>query len=212
MNSNFEELKGLVISWAQERDLYEKGDSKTQALKLVEEVGELAAAILKDKPKETKDALGDIQVVLINLSVLLSLEQQTSYDLEECLAIAYDEIKRRKGKMVNGNFVKDGGDGLRTITLGSYENLPYIQAQLSSTQRSATLEMDPVDTHVNDHELVIEIVAAKGKEDSVLPGFYWYSDLAEFAVESYTVSGQYYIDMERLIASPRLIHKITSSI
>lgn len=90
-----------IYRWAEERGLYESGDPKTQTLKLQEEVGELARAILKDNVLEQKDAVGDIFVVLVNLSRLLGL------DIAECIFIAYDEIKDRKGKMKNGTFIKE---------------------------------------------------------------------------------------------------------
>lgn len=90
-----------IYRWAEERGLYESGDPKTQTLKLQEEVGELARAILKGEILEQKDAVGDIFVVLVNLSRLLDL------DIAECIFSAYDEIKNRKGKMINNTFVKE---------------------------------------------------------------------------------------------------------
>ena len=90
-----------IREWATERGLYERGDSKTQTLKLMEEVGETARAILKSDEPEVKDGLGDILVVLINLSHLCG------YKLEDCLAEAYSVISKRKGKMINGTFVKE---------------------------------------------------------------------------------------------------------
>ena len=62
-----------IRQWARERGLYAKGDPKTQALKLVEEMGELAQAILKDDKAEFQDAIGDCVVVLTNLAELLDL-------------------------------------------------------------------------------------------------------------------------------------------
>lgn len=38
---------------------------------------------------------------------LIILAQQQGWTLEECLQYAYDEIKNRKGKTINGTFVKD---------------------------------------------------------------------------------------------------------
>jgi len=91
----------LIRDWADERGLYENGDPKTQALKLVEEVGETCRAILKNDFEETVDGIGDCVVVLVNLSELMGV------DIETCIAAAYDEIKDRKGKMVNGTYKKD---------------------------------------------------------------------------------------------------------
>jgi NTP pyrophosphatase (non-canonical NTP hydrolase) len=94
------EFKSIRI-WAQERGIYEKGDSKTQFIKLQEEAGELAKAILKKDREELIDAIGDCVVVLTNLAALEGLQ------IEECISAAYKVISKRKGKMVNGTFVKN---------------------------------------------------------------------------------------------------------
>ena len=91
----------LIREWADERGLYENGDPKTQALKLVEEVGEIARAVLKDDIDEVIDGIGDAVVVLTNLAELHDVS------IEECIASAYGVISKRTGKMVNGTFVKD---------------------------------------------------------------------------------------------------------
>ena len=91
----------LIRLWASERGLYTQGDPKTQALKLVEEVGETCRAILKDNHKQTIDGIGDCVVVLTNLAELCGT------DIEHCITVAYDEIKNRTGKMSNGTFKKD---------------------------------------------------------------------------------------------------------
>ena len=90
----------LIRDWAQVRGLYNKGDSKTQYVKLMEEVGELAQGLLKEDRAEVQDAIGDIVVVLTNLA---HLEQMR---IEDCVTSAYDQIKDRKGSMNNGTFVK----------------------------------------------------------------------------------------------------------
>jgi len=91
----------LIRDWADERGLYENGDTKTQALKLVEEVGETCRAILKEDREEVIDGIGDCVVVLTNLAELVGVP------IEICIAAAYEEIKNRKGKMVNGTYKKD---------------------------------------------------------------------------------------------------------
>jgi NTP pyrophosphatase (non-canonical NTP hydrolase) len=91
----------LIREWAEERGLYEKGDPKTQALKLVEEMGEICRAILKHDKAEVIDGIGDCVVVLTNLAELVGLP------IEDCISVAYEEIRNRKGKMVNGTFKKD---------------------------------------------------------------------------------------------------------
>ena len=91
----------LIREWAEERGLYEHGDPKTQSLKLVEEVGEICRAVLKDDIDEVIDGIGDAVVVLTNLAELHDVS------IEECIASAYGVISKRTGKMVNGTFKKD---------------------------------------------------------------------------------------------------------
>ena len=107
MEEKIEEVK----VWATERGLYEKGDPTTQMVKLMEEVGELAKGLLKNDVDQIVDGIGDAVVVLINLTELVnrkySEETGVALDLDFCLGVALDEIKHRKGKMINGTFVKD---------------------------------------------------------------------------------------------------------
>ena len=91
----------LIREWASKRDLYKHGDPKTQALKLVEEVGETCRAILKGNHNDIEDGIGDCVVVLTNLAHLCNT------DIEHCIESAYNEIKDRTGKMNNGTFKKD---------------------------------------------------------------------------------------------------------
>ena len=90
-----------IRQWARERGLYDKGDSKTQLIKLQEEMGELAKATLENDKPEVIDAIGDMVVVLTNLAHLNNVH------IETCIAEAYNVISKRKGKMINGTFVKD---------------------------------------------------------------------------------------------------------
>ena len=91
----------LIRSWAAERGIYQTGNSHTQYVKLIEEAGELAQAILKQDKPEIQDAIGDMVVVLTNLAY------QEGFEIEECIDAAYTEIAARTGKMINGTFVKD---------------------------------------------------------------------------------------------------------
>ncbi len=91
----------LIRQWAKERGIYDKGDVKTQLIKLYEETGELSEAILKGNQEEFVDAIGDAIVVLTNLAALGGV------DIEHCIDHAYGEIVSRTGNMVNGTFVKD---------------------------------------------------------------------------------------------------------
>ena len=95
------EMFDKIRDWAHTRDLYKDGDMKTQYVKLQEEAGELAKAILDKNEFETIDAIGDMVVVLTNLAHLLGT------DIEVCIEDAYEAISSRKGKMINGTFVKD---------------------------------------------------------------------------------------------------------
>eukprot|EP01044_Picomonas_judraskeda_P025634 COSAG03_NODE_7501_length_909_cov_0.712346_1_plen_257_part_00 len=90
----------LIRNWAQDRGISDKGNSHTQYVKLMEEAGELAEALLKNDKYEIKDAIGDMVVVLTNLAVLEGMQ------IENCIESAYNEIANRKGKMENGTFVK----------------------------------------------------------------------------------------------------------
>ena len=90
----------LIRFWAKDKGIYAKGNSTTQYVKLMEEAGELAKALLNNDKAEIVDAIGDITVVLTNLAELEGLK------IEDCIDTAYNIIARRKGKMINGTFVK----------------------------------------------------------------------------------------------------------
>ena len=91
----------LIRFWAKDKGIYAKGNSTTQYVKLMEETGELAKALLNNDKAEIVDAIGDITVVLTNLAELEGLK------IEDCIDTAYNVIARRKGKMINGTFVKE---------------------------------------------------------------------------------------------------------
>lgn len=96
----FKELKPLIEQWFIDRDLHTK-ESGRQLIKLQEEVDELKEAYNHRNHDEVIDAIGDITVVLIGFCL------QQDLDYESCIEAAYHEIKNRKGKVVNGVFVKD---------------------------------------------------------------------------------------------------------
>jgi len=91
----------LIREWAYERGLYDKGDVKTQTLKLIEEAGEICRAVLKNDKEQIIDGIGDCVVVLTNLAEL------NNVSIEDCIDAAYEEISNRTGKMVNGTYVKN---------------------------------------------------------------------------------------------------------
>ena len=91
----------LIIGWAKDRNLIEGSDLKSQFVKLMEEAGELANAIGKKNDIEFADAIGDMFVVLTIMAA------QNGMHIEDCIDGAWQEIKDRKGKMLDGIFVKD---------------------------------------------------------------------------------------------------------
>ena len=144
--TTYEQIKPLVIEWAKEKNLT---DSDAQYIKVYEEIGELAKAILQDDLEEIKDAIGDIAVTLIihseqtgvvydkgvylvtrnfsgkqafnlfiknlnkveyrniSLSWLNEIAHSYNTNIDECLTIAWNTIKDRKGKTINGTFIKE---------------------------------------------------------------------------------------------------------
>ncbi|ARU14688.1 DNA binding protein [Streptococcus phage P9854] len=102
---NITDLIEKINEWAISKGL-NKGNPKIEWMKVTEEVGEIRDVFLKpndfdDPEMALKDAIGDSIVTLVVLCL------QLGYDVEECLKIAYNNIKDRKGKMVNGTFVKE---------------------------------------------------------------------------------------------------------
>jgi len=91
----------LIRQWATDRNLIEGSDLKSQFVKLIEEAGELANAIGKKNDIEFSDAIGDMFVVLTIIAA------QNGMMIEDCIDGAWQEIKDRKGKMIDGIFLKD---------------------------------------------------------------------------------------------------------
>ena len=96
----FATLVKLIEYWSFEKGLH-KADPNRQMLKSIEEFGEIGAALSRNRMDDLKDGIGDTVVTLIILA------QQHGMTLEECLQYAYDEIKERKGKTINGTFIKE---------------------------------------------------------------------------------------------------------
>ena len=90
-----------IRSWATDKGIYDKGNAKIQYLKLIEETGELAQALLNGDKDEIQDAIGDMVVVLTSIAKFEDMF------IEDCIKSAYNVIAKRTGKMVNGTFVKD---------------------------------------------------------------------------------------------------------
>src|SRR5690625_2264700 len=100
-----------IKQWAMARDLH-NADPAKQVLKLGEEFGELCEAMAKDRYADKLDAIGDMYVVLTILSM------QLNSSIEECVQLAYNQIKNRKGQIINGVYVKE--EDLPTRFEGSY--------------------------------------------------------------------------------------------
>ena len=104
MSQEVKQLGGLVAliqNWAWDRNLIDGSTPNAQMLKLMEEVGELAGGVCKDKADVIKDSIGDVFVVLTIIAA------QMGWSIEECVQAAYAEIKDRKGRMIQGVFVKE---------------------------------------------------------------------------------------------------------
>ncbi|KAB7647165.1 MULTISPECIES: MazG-like family protein [Staphylococcus] len=95
-----DQLVKAVEQWSIDKGLH-NGNPDRQALKFYEEAGEVGAALSRGNMEALKDGIGDTVVTLIILA------QQHDMSLQECLQFAYDEIKGRKGKTINGTFIKE---------------------------------------------------------------------------------------------------------
>lgn len=91
-----------IIQWAEARQIIPNSTPETQLLKCMSELGELADATIKNDNYGIADGVGDVMVCLINYCALQDI------NLVDCLKIAYDQIKDRKGTLLpNGVFVKE---------------------------------------------------------------------------------------------------------
>ena len=88
-----------IKTWHRERNLIEGSTDKDQVLKLMQELGELSDSVCKGK--DIRDDLGDMLVVMINIM------ERNELHMTDCLEVAWLDIKDRKGKMIDGIFVKE---------------------------------------------------------------------------------------------------------
>lgn len=100
-HNTIEDYEALIIAWANERGLMAGTTPTKQTLKLMEEAGELCKAMMLEDDEKIQDAIGDMLVVMVNLCNKLGM------CLHDCISVAWEEIKDRNGRMVNGSFVKD---------------------------------------------------------------------------------------------------------
>ena len=89
----------LIRTWHHDRNLIDGATDKDQVCKLIQEVGELSDNVCKGR--DIRDDIGDIIVVLVNIA------ERHGLSLTECVELAYNDIKDRKGRMVDGIFVKE---------------------------------------------------------------------------------------------------------
>ncbi len=109
-----------IREWASAKGIYQNGDIKTQYIKLQEECGELAKAIINNDIEEIIDAIGDCVIVLTSIAKFSNninmpknnftgSQLENNITIEQCINSAYNVIKKRNGKMLNGSFIKDNG-------------------------------------------------------------------------------------------------------
>jgi NTP pyrophosphatase (non-canonical NTP hydrolase) len=99
---SYAELELEVVRWSEARGIIQNSDAKTQLLKAFEEMGELASGVNKKDMALIKDGVGDVLVCLINVCAILDIS------ITECLQLAYNEIKDRKGYLTkDGVFIKE---------------------------------------------------------------------------------------------------------
>lgn len=121
-NKSFEELKELVLEWADDKDLLHKENADVQFGKFIEEVFEFKTEMdiwnLYKEFKHTENIEQDFSIEEVkrwkNLKLemgdifvtLIILCEDLGIDPVVCLEMAYEKISKRKGKTINGTFVK----------------------------------------------------------------------------------------------------------
>ena len=111
-------LINKIGDWHENRNLIDGSSDKDQVLKLMQELGELSDSVCKGN--DIRDDLGDMMVVMINIM------KRNNITMNECLTIAYNDIKDRKGRMVDGIFVKESDLKDMQCTRLQYSNLYMI--------------------------------------------------------------------------------------
>ena len=100
--TTYANIEMQIVQWAEARKIIPNSTPATQLLKAVSEIGELADATIKNNRDEILDAVGDVMVCLVNYCALQDI------NLVDCMQIAYDQIKNRRGILLkNGVFIKE---------------------------------------------------------------------------------------------------------
>ena len=98
-NLSTDEYVKKIVGWHHDRNLIDGSTDKDQFAKLIQEAGELSDSICKGK--DVSDDIGDMMVVLLNIA------ERNKLSIKDCLAKAWNDIKDRKGRMIDGIFVKE---------------------------------------------------------------------------------------------------------
>jgi len=99
---SYADVELQIIRWSEQRRIIPNSTPETQLLKAMSEMGELADATIKNDREAIEDAIGDVMVCLVNYCALQDL------NLVDCMEVAYDQIKNRKGTLLpNGLFVRE---------------------------------------------------------------------------------------------------------
>jgi hypothetical protein len=128
------ELVDLIRGWHHARNLIDGATDKDQYMKLIQEAGELSDNICKGK--DIRDDIGDMMVVLINIA------ERNNLTVGQCLQTAWDDIKDRKGTMVDGVFVKEGDDLPAVEEYEEYMMIPIAPPQDYCTEEELEIHRE----------------------------------------------------------------------
>ena len=128
------ELIDLIRGWHHARNLIDGATDKDQYMKLIQEAGELSDNICKGK--DIRDDIGDMMVVLINIA------ERNNLTVGQCLQTAWDDIKDRKGTMVDGVFVKEGDDLPAVEEYEEYMMIPIAPPQDYCTEEELEIHRE----------------------------------------------------------------------
>jgi NTP pyrophosphatase (non-canonical NTP hydrolase) len=134
------DLTVRIYAWFDEKGLH---DPAMQFAKLNEEVGEMAHELTRWRKdsEEMKDAIGDVFVTLVGMAHHLDM------DLSECINMAYQTIRNRKGKVIEGSFVKEEKmkDGLSELPA-----FPSVELTMEQAKRLAQIAKEAREKYEKD--------------------------------------------------------------
>jgi NTP pyrophosphatase (non-canonical NTP hydrolase) len=149
---------GRVAQWAEDRNLVTGSNPVLQMAKLTEEVQELYDALLRNDTAEICDAIGDIQVVLAVMCA------QIGQDVETCREMAWEQIKDRKGKMVDGVFVKEVQELNLDAVQGEHEPGEYVFHEVQEWRDGLAASFRCLDRVLDDNILMFSNICTDCKE------------------------------------------------